>query len=146
MKKIILFFLFTTILGQSNIIAQNSPDSTLIEKYLLDFAVPDMPAFKALGTDPSNILRPSDAKKFAGMISPFYSNGKGVIPKNFALEFAPWKLASTRWTLNQFNTDFWKRFAYRSSFSIGTINDSSQFSSKLSIGYRVSFLSKEADI
>src|SRR5687768_13560581 len=75
------------------------PDSTFTERYLLDFVIPDMPAFKALGTDPSDILRPADAKKFAVAISPFYSNGKGVIPKNFAVEFSPWKLASTKWTL-----------------------------------------------
>ena len=40
-----------------------APDSTLTEKYLLDFVVPDIPAFKALGTDPINILRPADPKK-----------------------------------------------------------------------------------
>jgi hypothetical protein len=126
--------------------SQAAPDSTLIERYLLDFVVPDMPAFKALGTDPSNILRPSDVKKFAAMISPFYSGGRGVVPKNFAVEFAPWKLASRDWTLSEYNKSGSKRFLYRSSFSLGTINDSSQFSSKIALGYRVSFLLKRADI
>lgn len=132
--------------GSQKCFSQNAPDSNLIERYLLDFSVPDMPAFKALGTDPSEILRPSDVKKFSAMISPFYSGGKGVIPKNFALEFAPWKLASKGWTLSDFNGNFWKRFAYRSSFSLGTVNDSTEYSTKLGIGYRVSFLSKRADI
>ena len=122
------------------------PDSTMVEKYLLNFSVPDMPAFKALNTDPSDILRPSDVKKFAAMISPFYSNGKGVIPKNFALEVAPWKLGSSKWTLEDFNKSFIKRFLYRSSFSLGTVNDDTEFPSKLGAGYRVSFLSAKADI
>ncbi|GAB4029730.1 hypothetical protein GCM10028774_02330 [Spirosoma jeollabukense] len=105
-----------------------------------------MPAFKALGTDPSNLLRPSDIKKFAAMLTPFYSNRTGVIPKNFALEFAPWKLASKNWKLNDYNTQIVKRFLYRSSFSFGTINDTTKYPAKLSVGYRVSFLSKRADI
>ncbi len=147
--KRIYYCLFTILLclsGHIQTIAQSQPDSTLIEKYLLDFVVPDMPAFKALGTDASNILRPSDVKKFAAMLTPFYSNRAGVIPKNFAVEFAPWKLASKKWTLNDYNTDPGKRFLYRSSFSIGTINDTTRFPAKLAIGYRVSFLSKRADI
>ena len=123
-----------------------APDSTLTEKYLLDFVVPDIPAFKALGTDPSNILRPADPKKFAVSLSPFYSNGSGVIPKNFAVEFSPWKLASTKWTLKEYNEKRIKQFLYRSSFSIGAVEDSTEFPNKLAIGYRVSFLSKKADI
>lgn len=123
-----------------------APDSTFTEKYLLDFVVPDMPAFKALGTDPSTILRPADAKKFAVSLSPFYSNGKAVIPKNFAVEFSPWKLASAKWTLNDYNKDVLRRFLYRSSFSLGTVEDTTKYPNKLSIGYRVSILSKNADI
>jgi hypothetical protein len=123
-----------------------APDSTFTEKYLLDFVVPDMPAYKALGTDPSTILRPADSKKFAISLSPFYSNGKAVIPKNFAVEFSPWKLASAKWTLNEYNTNRLKRFLYRSSFSLGTVEDTTKYPNKLSIGYRVSFLSRKADI
>jgi|GEM_PF-4708967 len=125
---------------------QTPPDSILLEKFLLDFTVPDMPAFKALGTDPSDILRPSDAKKFAALVSPFYANGKGVIPRNFAFEAAPWKIASKKWTLYDFRTSFFRRFLYRSSFSVGTVSDTTAYASKLGIGYRVSFLSKRADV
>lgn len=148
MKKYgyVVFFLFLGLSGRFQAAAQVQPDSTLMEKYLLDFVVPDMPAFKALGTDPSNLLRPSDVKKFAAMLTPFYSNNMGVIPKNFAAEFAPWKIASRNWTLNDYATSNIKRFLYRSSFSLGTINDTTKFPAKLAIGYRVSFLSKRADI
>jgi len=146
MKKIKHYFFVILIFGTAFNTKGQDIDSNLIEKYLLDFSVPDMPAFKALNIDPSNILRPSDVKKFAVMVSPFYSNQKGVIPKNFALEFAPWKLASSKWTLNDYSTNCWLRFKYRSSFSIGAIQDSQTFASRLSIGYRVSILSRKADI
>ncbi len=141
-----LYLVFIVLCLTTRLTFGQAPDSTLTEKYLLDFVVPDMPAFKALGTDPSNILRPADAKKFAVTLSPFYSNGKAIIPKNFAVEFSPWKLASSKWTLESYNEKWHKRFLYRSSFSIGTIEDTTDFPNKLALGYRVSFLSKKADI
>lgn len=142
----IVVFLLLSLFGRFQAAGQVQPDSTLMEKYLLDFVVPDMPAFKALGSDPSNLLRPSDIKKFAAMLTPFYSNNTGVIPKNFAAEFAPWKMAPNKWTLQEYTNSAYKRFLYRSSFSLGTINDTTKFPAKLAIGYRVSFLSKRADI
>ncbi len=126
--------------------AQTPVDSALVDQFLLDFSVPDMPAFKALDVEPSNLLRPSEVKKFAAMISPFYSNGRGVIPKNIALEVAPWKLVSSRWTLADYANDGWKRFRYNSAFSLGALQDSGQLSSRAALGYRVSFLSKDADL
>ncbi len=64
-------------------------DSAILDKVKLDFAVPDMPAFKALGKDPSNLLRPSSPKDIAFMFGNFRSNSNTVIPKNFAVEIAP---------------------------------------------------------
>ncbi|MGZ5248095.1 MAG: hypothetical protein ACXWV5_13425 [Flavitalea sp.] len=144
--KIFTLIIVCVLFSVNKTSAQETPDSNLVDKYLLDFVVPDMPAFKALDIDQSKVLRPSDVKKFAAMLSPFYSNGKGVIPQNFALEFAPWKIASSNWTLQDYNTSAIKRFLYRSSFSVGSVSDTSEFSNKLGIGYRVSFLSKDADI
>ncbi|MEV4886088.1 hypothetical protein MRBLMN1_004645 [Chitinophaga ginsengisegetis] len=121
--------------------AQFKTDST--EHYLLNFSVPDMPAFKALGADPSNLLRPSDIQKFALSLSPFYSNSPGVIPRNFAVEFSPGKLTSKNWTLEDYGK---RKFWYNSSFSIGAIVDSGNVSSKLAIGYRFSIVRKKDDL
>lgn len=123
-----------------------APDETTTERFLLDFVVPDMPAFKALNTNPSDILRPADVKKFALSLSPFYSNGTAVIPKHFAVEFAPWKLASSKWTLASYNTNPLKRILYNSSFSLGAIEDSTDFPSKLGTGARLTIISKRGDI
>lgn len=121
-------------------------DSTLLKKMTLDFSIPDMPAFKALGTNPSNILRPTDLKDFAAMIEPFYSNGNVTIPKSFAVEVAPWKIVSKKWQLNDYYNSHLKKALYNSSFSVGTnrVNDKGT-ASKLSIGFRTSILSKKDD-
>jgi hypothetical protein len=125
-----------------NLLAQTDK---LSDKYKLNFVIPDIPAFKALNIDPSNILRPSDVKKFAVMLAPFYNNGKPGIPKNFALEFSPWKLQSKNWLLSDYYKSDFKRLSYNSSFSLGAVSDSTDHPSKIAAGYRVSFLSKNAD-
>ncbi|HEX2617014.1 MAG TPA: hypothetical protein VHL57_05685, partial [Flavobacteriales bacterium] len=51
----------------------------------LDFAVPDMPAFKSLGVDPSDILRPSELKDLALLVAPGLSS-------NLALEWSPGRI------------------------------------------------------
>jgi hypothetical protein len=117
----------------------------LSDKYKLDFVIPDIPAFKALNIDPSNILRPSDVKKFAVMLAPFYNNGHPGIPKNFALEFSPWKLQSKNWLLSDYYKSGIKRLSYNSSFSLGAVSDATDHPSKIAVGYRFSFLSKNAD-
>lgn len=134
--------------------SQTQPTNTVnvLQKYtvdsmLLDFTVPDLPAFKALGTDPSNILRPSDASKFAVMLNPFFSNGTAVIPKGFALEFSPWKIASRHWTVQEYRESPLKRILYNSSFSLGTSpEDKETPETQIAIGYRVKILGKEADL
>jgi hypothetical protein len=138
MKKVIFFLLLVT---SARSYAQHPG---LTDNYLLNFTVPDMPAFKAFGKEASDILRPSDIQKTAIMLSPFISDNQGVIPKNFALEFAPWKLASANWTLTDYRGV--RSFLYNSSFSIGALRDSGTYNSKLSLGYRFSILSRQADI
>ena len=135
---LIIFLIFS--------LASTAQQDTLETKFLLDFVTPDIPAYKSLGIEKSNLLRPSDVKEFALMLSPFYNNGKVGIPKNFGLEFAPWKMASRKWTLRDYDKKFGKRFLYNSSFSLAAVSDSTKYSSKLSIGYRFALLSNKADI
>ena len=142
MKKTINTLCFLII----SILTYAQENDSLEKKFVLNFVIPDMPAYKGLGIEKSDLLRPSDIKDFALMLSPFYNNGKGVIPKNFGLEFAPWKMASKKWTLKDYNENGGKRFLYSSSFSLATVNDSTDYSSKIAIGYRFAFLSNKADI
>lgn len=153
MKRIVLVILLLPVILLSYAQAPN-PEIKLTDNYkvdtlLLDFTVPDLPAFKALGTNPSNILRPSDVQKFAVMLNPFFSNGQAVIPKSFALDFAPWKIASGKWTVDDYrNKKNWlKRLAYNSSFSIGTVQENKDFvKTKIAIGYRLKLFGKNADL
>ena len=145
MKKITsclitVFLIFTHSLSSQN---ESRKDST--ENFLLNFSVPDVPAFKALGTEASDISRPSDIQKFAVMLTPFYSEGKAVIPQNFAMEIAPWKLASKNWTLEKYNSKC-NSILYNSGFSIGSIRDNTTNTSRLAVGYRFNITSSKGDI
>jgi hypothetical protein len=122
-----------------------SPDSLRLNEFLLDFTVPDIPAFKALGTNPSDILRPSDLKKFAIMMDAFNSNNTVSIPKSFALEVAPWKLGSKNVPFYTYRTNAAYHFLYNTSFSLGTLRDSGNVASKLALGAKFKILGKNAD-
>lgn len=147
MKKISLLLVFASFIFSVKAQTYQIQNTYTVDSMLLNFAVPDLPAFKALGTNPSNILRPSDLSKFAVMINPFLSDGKAILPKAFALEFAPWKIASRDWTISQYREDWIKRALYNSSFSLGTVSeDKEEVKTKVAMGYRVKLLGKQADL
>jgi hypothetical protein len=142
MKLALLLFLIVGVSIYS--FSQSRPE---VDDLLLDFAVPDMPAFKALGSDPSNILRPSDIKKFGVMMSAFRSEGSTVIPKSFSLEVAPWKLLKGSWTIDNYRAKAINRVLYNSSFSLGTVGGGEDnIARNVSVGFRTSLISKKADI
>jgi hypothetical protein len=129
--------LITLILGSINLHAQT------VDDFLLDFSVPDMPAFKALGSDPSEILRPSDLKKFGTMMQAFRSEGSTIIPKSFSMEVAPWKLMKGDWTIGEYQDKGLKRFLYNTSLSLGSISsDENKVARKVSVGLRTTFMGK----
>lgn len=142
----LILSLFVVMLSSIQAQDRKPADSVKIEDaFKLDFTVPEIPAFRALNIQSSNALRPSEVKEFAVMLSPFYNNGKVGIPKNFALEFAPWKMASGNWTLGDYKKQLSKRIGYHSGFSIGAVSDTTAHPSKLALGYRLTILSKNAD-
>ncbi len=135
MKSLIsIIALLLPLLGFS----QNHADS-LVKKYKLNFAMPDFPAFKSLGTEPSNLLRPSSIKDFGFVSSEFFNGGSLTIPGSFAVEICPILFTNVNTlTLSQYQ----KNNAWKSSrFSIGATRDSLN-TSKLSVGYRISLINK----
>lgn len=86
MKRCLILFLFLiyTFYAKSQDV-----DSLTLSQLKLNFDVPDMPAFKLLGSDPSDLLKPSSPKALALTMSPFYDSQKFVIPKSFAMEISP---------------------------------------------------------
>jgi len=84
MKKILVLLAIIPVMG----LAQNNADS-LINKYKLNFALPDFPAFKSLDIDGSHLLRPSNTTEFGVIASEFYNGKNLIIPESFALEVSP---------------------------------------------------------
>lgn len=58
-------------------------------KYVLDYDVPESPAFAVLGLSPSNVLRASAAKPVAAQLLNQLASGSGD-GQGIALDFAPW--------------------------------------------------------
>jgi hypothetical protein len=147
MKKV--FFLLLTIY-QVNCFSQNVKDSVFIkiadssvlQKVRLGFAVPDIPAFKALGLDPSNILRPSEAKELVLTLGSFRSEGDFIIPKNLAVEIAPALLINPWYTLNQYQKNGLLRAFTKTRLSLGTSEDKKVKTSYLSLGLRTALIDK----
>ncbi|HMI77779.1 MAG TPA: hypothetical protein VK484_03255 [Ferruginibacter sp.] len=140
MKKtgsfIVLFITITFIVKSQDI------DSITLSKLKLNFAVPDMPAFKTLGTDPSNLLRPSTVQAIALNVSSFNDKGKFIIPKAFAMEISPALLLNNKKGLTQL-AEYAKRAVVNSfRISLGTSTDSLQTGRNLALGLRVSLIDK----
>src|SRR6266480_5313269 len=113
MKKLVLI---TSILLRSFFLFSQSTDGIKPGWGNLDYAVPESPAFKILGTDPDNILRPTSVRTVAISIGNYLLTSGGVIPKNLAVEFSP-LLANPYTNLAQYNQN---KFWYRMRLSFGT--------------------------
>src|SRR6187401_1448874 len=86
MKHTLISFLSVLIVTNAQ---TQSIDSITLSKLRLNFTVPDMPAFKSLNTEPSNLLKPSTPMAFAVTISELYQDRKFLLTKAFALEISP---------------------------------------------------------
>lgn len=142
MKKILLLFL--SLYGIINLLAAQNLADTTLGGMKLNFAVPDMPAFKVLGTDPSNLLRPSTPKAVALTMSSFNENGKLILPRAFALEISPALLLNSHKGPQQLIQ--YSKNAVLNSFriSIGSSSDTllSTSGRSLAIGLRISLINE----
>jgi len=141
MKQILLGYL--SILVMANVQGQNI-DSVTLSKLRLNFTVPDMPAFKSLNTEPSNLLKPSTPMAFAATISELYQDRKFLLPKAFAVELSPSLLLNANKPPTQLKE--YARRAVANSFriSLGTSADTilNSSSRNLGLGFRISLINK----
>lgn len=140
MKKIILLAMGALLFGSISRAQDDKSDSfflkksdSSVKKAKLNIAVPDAPAFKALGADPSEILRPSDAKQFALIIPNFLSGSKIVVPSSFAAEVSPGLLLAN-YSLNDYYNKPALRALVKTRLSIGSAADDS--GRKVALGLR----------
>lgn len=146
MKKTFMILMAVLLLGRSY--AQDSAltlkraDSTVLGKAVLDFAVPDIPAFKALGIDASNILRPSSAKELGVAFSNLAKGDVSVIPRNVAIEVAPILFIKPWYTLEQYRTKAGLRILNATRISLGTNEDAETGVNSVAIGLRTTLFDK----
>lgn len=142
MKRILRWAILPVLIAPQYIYSQ-TPDSLTLSRMKLNFIVPDMPAFKSLGTEPSNLLRPSIPQAFAVAISEFYSQQKFIIPNSFAVEISPSLLLNAK-KGNQALQDRYAKNRVLNSFriSLGSGRDTS-FSPtgrNLALGFRINLV------
>lgn len=139
MRKINCLTLSMILLSLSVTTAQEFTLDSLVSRIPVKYAVPDLPAFNALGNEPADLLRPSTAKDISITANEFYDGKNIIIPKTFAVEFSPVKLIKgNRLTLQ----DYQKSAAwYNSRISLGTFRDSFNIS-KMAIGFRTTLIDK----
>lgn len=128
MKKLVLLSLLLVPLAPAPVTAQTVSSSRI------NFAIPDIPAFKALGVEPSSILRPSTPEALAVTAAQFQDGNQIVLPQSFALEIAPYILArSHRITLQ----DYQKHATlYGFKVSAATQRDSTA-ATRFAVGFRL---------
>ena len=91
----------------------------------MDYAVPESPAFKILGTNPDNILHPTSAKAIAFSVGDYFLTSGPVIPKSLAVQLSPYLLANPNTSLKVYNQN---KFLSRLSLSLGTSVQGSAYS------------------
>jgi hypothetical protein len=119
-----------------------SEDSTLVKQFRLDFAVPDQPAFKLLGTNPSSILRPSSLTDLSLITSEFMSGNSIVLPRSISIEAAPVMLATAnKVTLTSYRENrMWHSLRLSLGTSFEEIDGNQAYN--LSLGARISLIDK----
>jgi len=137
--RILLFILISNSLAFAQKIYQDEVDNSLVSKFKVDFAVPDLPAFKLLGTEPSSLLRPSTPEILSVITSNFFNGSNLVIPQSFAAEISPLLLLNANnLTLQEYDKN---AILYSLRLSIGTMrNESTNDPGHLSLGLRVSLI------
>jgi hypothetical protein len=141
MRYLLLVFLSLSVTTEAH---SQDLDSVTLSKLKLNFVVPDMPAFKALGTEPSDLLRPSTPQAFAVSVSEFYQNRQFVLPEAFAVEITPALLLNANKGLAELQEYARHRVANSFRLSIGTASDTSLSTSgrNLSLGMRINLINK----
>ena len=119
--------------SQSKSLLDRSVDSAGVANARVDYAVPDAPAFKILGTEPSNIMRPSTVRELGVAIS-------AVNAKGGAIEVSPSLLIGNPTLSSYRDSPFWHRLRVSAGAQL-TENGNKDYG----IGLRMTFID-DADL
>ncbi|CAG4990540.1 hypothetical protein DYBT9275_00553 [Dyadobacter sp. CECT 9275] len=119
-------------------------ETVLLSKMKINFAVPDLPAQKLLGSGDSKLLRPSTVEALSVILPQFVQSGSLTIPQSFSAEIAPFILVKQNKAIHL--SDYIKNRTINSlRISIATGQDSTDKklnARKLGVGFRISLLDK----
>ena len=115
------------------------PDTALVKNFKLNFAIPDLPAFKILDSNPSNLLRPSTPEAVSALLSDFGSGNQVILPQSFAAEIAPYiMMKASTLTLSEYDKH---SELYSLRISIGTQRDpENDITTHLAVGARMTLI------
>jgi hypothetical protein len=120
--------------------AAEPSDSIRAGEFVLDYDVPESPAFVALGMSPSNVLRASAAKPaVAAFINQFASGAE--VNNGVALDFSPYfafggRLAS----IDDYRQNSLRRMLANTQLSLATVEDSTRENDlRFGLGLRITF-------
>lgn len=142
MKRILYRAILSVLIVPQYIYGQTL-DSVTLSRMKLNFIVPDMPAFKSLGTEPSNLLRPSIPQAFAVALSEFYSEQKFIIPNSFAVEISPSLLLNAKKGSKALQERYAKNRvlnSFRISLGSGRDTSFSPTGRNLALGFRINLI------
>lgn len=110
-------------------------------KYVLDYDVPESPAFAILGLSPSKVLRASAAKPVAAQLLNQVATG-GKAEQGIALDFAPWlALGGGFQSVDTYRANPFVRWASRFMVSAATVQpDESSETLRYGAGLRLTLL------
>lgn len=136
----VFFVLIGALFAQSGAGIQEA-DTSLVNKYKVNFAVPDIPAFSMLGSQPGELLRPSTPEALGVILSEFMSGNSLVIPRSLAVEVAPFMLFKyNNLTLQDYDRN---AILYSLRISLGAVrSDSLEAAANLSLGARITLLDR----
>ena len=142
MKQVImtLLVLSALILNSAGLYAEDKATEKAKSKDAeIDLAVPESPAFTALGLNPNNVERPSSPREFAtSLLNGTDANGN--IKTGLAIDTAPFMLfEGSDMTLVQYQESYWDRFFSRTMLSLATAKGTSDAdnSAMFAVGLRL---------
>lgn len=120
MKIAILFSFFISLVSLSMVSAQVADDS-LAYRYIVDYNVPESPAFSVLGINPNLVMMGSAAKPVAVHIGNQLLSG-GSVDNGIAIDFNPYftLLGGQFNNINDYRNNYWKRLLANTQLSIAT--------------------------
>ncbi len=113
-----------------------------VSDFKLDFAVPDIPAYKILEVESSNLLRPSNFEELTSILSQLTNGSNFILPGSIGVEISPNLLVNRNITLQRY-IDSSNEILRTLRFSIASNRrDAENKVTDLGIGIRVSIINE----